>query len=81
MADASLQVDMITDLVSLDSSGDAVLAVGGPDIHRTVRFLISTKVLSLASPVLPKCSALIFKKDTKYAAGKESKLSSRRTIL
>jgi hypothetical protein len=60
---------MITDLVSLDSSGDAVLAVGGPDIHRTVRFLISTKVLSLASPVFAKMFGPNFQEGHKIRCG------------
>jgi hypothetical protein len=41
-------------LVLLDNNGGAVLAVGDLDIHKTVRFLISIKVLSLASPVFTK---------------------------
>ncbi|KAH7333467.1 hypothetical protein BKA65DRAFT_45275 [Rhexocercosporidium sp. MPI-PUGE-AT-0058] len=54
LADTSLQVDLMTDLISLDSSGDAVHAVGDPNTDGTIRFLISTKVLSLASLVFAK---------------------------
>jgi hypothetical protein len=57
LQNASSPVDIMTDLVLLDSNGNAVLAVRDPDIHKTVRFLLSTKVLSLASPVFAKMFA------------------------
>jgi hypothetical protein len=60
---------MMTDLVSLDGSGDAVLAVGGPDTHGTVGFLISTKVLSLASPVFAKMFGPDFQEGQKICRG------------
>jgi hypothetical protein len=39
------------DLVSLDNDGDAILEIDDPDSPTTIQFLISTRILSVASPI------------------------------
>jgi hypothetical protein len=41
----------LSDLVLLDKDGDAILAIDDPNSLGTIKFLISTKVLCLVSPV------------------------------
>ncbi|KAH8648207.1 hypothetical protein BGZ60DRAFT_423350 [Tricladium varicosporioides] len=67
LTSTSLPVNITSDLISLDSNGDAVLAVG--DSQEIVKFLISTKVLSLASPVFAKMFGPNFQEGHKLRCG------------
>jgi len=54
LSDIPSPVEKLDNLKSLDKDGDAILSIEDLSTHNTIQFLVSTKVLSLASPVFAK---------------------------